>query len=157
MKFAGLWNRKTCRHLQICAHFGETPKWKTCDVCDACGYEPEWLSVREKEPRGKSKGKRHTAPPQKRSRTSRETAAPGVDPALREYLREWRRDTAKEQNSPAFVVLHDTTLDEICRIRPRSIAELLQVSGIGERKAELYGVQILAALKQFEKGAKAPS
>jgi len=64
---------------------------------------------------------------------------------------------AKEQSTPAFVVLHDTTLDEICRIRPRSIAELLRVSGIGERKAELYGAQILAALRQFEKGSRASS
>ena len=75
-----------------------------------------------------------------------------VNSPLREYLREWRRDTAKAQNTPAFVVMHDTTLDEICRIRPRSNAELLRVSGIGERKAELYGAQILAALKRFEKG-----
>ncbi len=42
---------KTCRHLQICTHFGETPKWKTCEVCDACGYEPRWLAAREKTPR----------------------------------------------------------------------------------------------------------
>ena len=53
----GFVESKTCRHLQICAHFGETPKWKTCEVCDACGYEPEWLSVREKEPRGNPEAK----------------------------------------------------------------------------------------------------
>ena len=34
-----------CRHLQICRHFGETPKWETCDACDVCGSEPEWLSA----------------------------------------------------------------------------------------------------------------
>jgi ATP-dependent DNA helicase RecQ len=151
----GFVESKVCRHLQICTHFGETPKWKTCEVCDACGYEPRWLSARQEAPPAKSKSKQHTVPPQKRSRSSREGVTPGVDPELREYLREWRRDTAKKQNSPAFVVLHDTTLDEICRIRPHSIAELLRVSGIGERKAELYGAQILAALGQFDKGSRA--
>jgi ATP-dependent DNA helicase RecQ len=52
-------------------------------------------------------------------------------------------------------VMHDTTLDEICRVRPGSIGDLLQITGIGERKAELYGRQILAALKRFRDGARA--
>src|ERR1700719_117213 len=38
---------KYCRHLQICRHFGETPKWKTCEACDVCGSEPAWLSAKE--------------------------------------------------------------------------------------------------------------
>ena len=51
--------------------------------------------------------------------------------------------------------MHDTTLDEICRVRPGSIAGLLHITGIGERKAELYGRQILDALKRFGDGARA--
>src|ERR1700676_3543968 len=43
----GFVESKTCRHLQICKHFGETPKWKTCDGCDICGSEPDWLSAPE--------------------------------------------------------------------------------------------------------------
>jgi ATP-dependent DNA helicase RecQ len=78
-----------------------------------------------------------------------------VDPDLREFMREWRRGTSNEQNVPAYVVMHDTTLDEICRVRPGSIAALLHITGIGERKAELYGRQILAALKRFSGGARA--
>ena len=49
--------------------------------------------------------------------------------------------------------MHDTTLDEICRVRPGSIGGLLQITGIGERKAELYGRQILDALKRFRRGS----
>lgn len=70
-------------------------------------------------------------------------------------MREWRRVTAKEQGVPAFVVLHDTTLEEICRVRPASIAELMQITGIGERKADMYGNRILAALQSYRKGARA--
>jgi ATP-dependent DNA helicase RecQ len=74
---------------------------------------------------------------------------------LREYLREWRRETAREQAAPAYVVLHDTTLDEICRRSPQSIADLLQITGIGERKAEMFGQRIIEALSRFHAGARA--
>jgi ATP-dependent DNA helicase RecQ len=80
---------------------------------------------------------------------------PDLDMNLREFLREWRRETAHEQNVPAYVVMHDTTLDEICRVRPGSIGVLLQITGIGQRKAELYGRQILDALKRFSGGTRA--
>jgi ATP-dependent DNA helicase RecQ len=74
---------------------------------------------------------------------------------LREYLREWRRETAREQSVPAYVVLHDTTLDEICRRGPQSIADLRQITGIGERKAEMFGQQVLDALSRFRAGSRA--
>ena len=34
-----------CRHRQICLHFGETPKWESCGMCDVCGADPEWLAA----------------------------------------------------------------------------------------------------------------
>jgi ATP-dependent DNA helicase RecQ len=52
-------------------------------------------------------------------------------------------------------VLHDTSLDEIVRVRPSSISQLLGITGIGERKADLYGQKILAALKRYREGARA--
>ena len=51
--------------------------------------------------------------------------------------------------------MHDTSLDELCRKRPRSLVELLRVSGFGERKTEVYGQQILEALRNFQAGARA--
>jgi ATP-dependent DNA helicase RecQ len=83
------------------------------------------------------------------------SAATGIDSELREYLREWRRVAAKQQGVAAFVVMHDTSLDEVCRTRPTSAAELLQVSGFGERKAAMYGQQIFGALERFRNGARA--
>ena len=56
---------------------------------------------------------------------------------------------------PAYVVLHDSSLDEICRLQPNSIAELLKITGIGERKADLYGQAILSALRRYREGARA--
>jgi superfamily II DNA helicase RecQ len=78
-----------------------------------------------------------------------------VDPALREYMRQWRQETAKQSGMAAFIIMHDTSLDELCRIRPRTLGELRKVSGFGERKTELYGQQILDALQRFQDGARA--
>src|SRR6202790_5097443 len=33
----------TCRHRQICLHFGETPKWEQCGMCDVCAAAPQWF------------------------------------------------------------------------------------------------------------------
>jgi len=136
-----------CRHLQICTHFGETPKWESCEACDICGSLPAWMTL----------GESRAAVRKKAVTSSAARSLPAVEPdlQLRDYLREWRRNMAKEQGMPAYVVLHDTTLKEICRIRPSSIAELMEITGIGERKAELYGKAILAVLKRYEEGARA--
>jgi ATP-dependent DNA helicase RecQ len=139
-----------CRHRQICTHFGETPKWTSCGGCDVCGAAPVWLTesatpaVRRAAVGAVSKEARATT-----------SSAAQVDQGLREYLREWRRLTAKEQSMPAYVILHDSSLDEICRLQPTSIADLLTITGIGERKADLYGQEILSALRQYREGARA--
>jgi len=136
-----------CRHRQICTHFGETPKWASCGGCDVCGAAPEWLTEAMT-----------PATVRKAVSSGRVNAAGAVadaDQGLREYLRQWRRTTAKDKGTPAYVVLHDTSLDEICRLKPNSITELLNVTGIGERKADLYGKGILSALRQYREGARA--
>jgi ATP-dependent DNA helicase RecQ len=140
----------TCRHHRICAHFGETPNWKSCLACDTCSGEPTWLTARPSaspEPRRKRVGRGAKRPSKQ--------AARDIDPALREYLREWRRTTAKQSGIAAFIVMHDTSLDELCRKRPGTLAELQRVSGFGERKTEVYGRQILEALQNFRAGARA--
>ncbi len=122
-----------CRQRQICLHFGETPKWEACGNCDVCSGKPELLTE---------------------AAASKLVAMPSADEALRDYLREWRRDQAKAQGSPAFVVMHDTSLEEICRKRPSTIPQLLEITGFGERKAQMYGPQIFAALERFRGGAR---
>ena len=79
------------------------------------------------------------------------------DPELREYLRQWRSAVAAEENVAAFVVMHDTSLAEICRKRPASLAQIRGISGFGERKTERYGQQILDALERFGQGVRAPA
>jgi ATP-dependent DNA helicase RecQ len=143
-----------CRHHQICAHFGESPKWKTCSACDTCSGEPAWLTEQPAATAGATQEPQRKKAARTAKRAEKQVAS-DVDPELREYLREWRRATAKQNGIAAFIVMHDTSLDELCRKRPRSLVELLRVSGFGERKTEVYGQQILEALRNFQAGARA--
>jgi ATP-dependent DNA helicase RecQ len=144
----------SCRHRQICLHFGETPKWTECGACDVCSGAPEWLS----EPKGTKRKKSSLSsvaegPAQQPGQAP--PVVPDFDPELREYLRQWRGAVASQENVPAFVIMHDTSLAEICRKRPTSLAEIRGVSGFGERKTEHYGQQILDALERFRTGERA--
>ena len=166
-RFAG---SKSCRHREICLHFGETPKWPQCGNCDACGSEPAWLrTALQPAPsrRRRKRAKSVAVPASSGSEVSiRLTAGQqpwpadrpipvAVDPALREYLQEWRRTAANQQQIPAFIVMHDASLEELCRKPPRTLAELHSITGFGDRKVELYGQQILEALERFRNGERA--
>ena len=142
---------KSCRHRQICVHFGETPKWMACNACDVCSGAPDWLSAKPIKKRKLGESKVLT----KKTKIAAQSpiAAPPVpadaNAELREHLREWRWSISRELGMPAFIVMHDTTLDELCKARPSTLAELRGVSGFGDRKVQKYGSQILAALKNF--------
>jgi DNA helicase-2/ATP-dependent DNA helicase PcrA len=63
-----------------------------------------------------------------------------------ERLRAWRSSTAAEASVPAYVVFTDATLQAIAEARPSSLRELSGLPGIGARKLELYGTDVLAQL-----------
>ena len=49
------------------------------------------------------------------------------------------------------MVMHDSSIDEICRRRPASLDEVRGIPGFGEKKTERYGQQILEALGGVQK------
>jgi DNA helicase-2/ATP-dependent DNA helicase PcrA len=61
-------------------------------------------------------------------------------------LREWRRQEAADQKLPAYCVFTDATLISIAEARPRSIADLIKVQGLGRTKADKYGEHVLAII-----------
>ena len=61
----------------------------------------------------------------------------------------------RQQAVPAYVVMYDTSLEEICQRQPSTIPELLRITGFGQRKAQMYGAQIFRALERFRNGARA--
>jgi ATP-dependent DNA helicase RecQ len=73
-------------------------------------------------------------------------AAADVDEDVVERLRRWRLDRSREDAVPAYVVLHDATLQELAAIRPRTRGELATVKGFGPVKLERYGDDLLAVL-----------
>lgn len=96
---------------------------------------------------------RHEAPKPARGRKSRggATTAPMIDldpdSQLRfDALREWRSNTAREQNVPAYVIFHDSTLRAIAQAAPDDLDELAGIPGIGASKLERYGDAVLQHL-----------
>ena len=248
-----------CRHLQICTHFGQTPKWERCEMCDACGNVPEWIAAlpaeapgvkKKRKPKTKARARREepkpgrqpevraevrpearqaprpafpppppeawpevrTAPrPEMRQETrpvpraevrpearpemrpARPEVRPDVRPEMRPEVRpearqaprpafppayppppeevvrfeedagsglvqlfkDWRRRAAQRANVPAYIILSDAALADLCRKQPANLRELLGVTGIGERKAELYGSEIFATFEAYRKGVRA--
>jgi len=63
-------------------------------------------------------------------------------------LKAWRTEVAREHNLPPYVVFHDTTLAEMALGGPTSLAELSGISGVGVKKLEAYGREILRVLEQ---------
>ena len=61
-------------------------------------------------------------------------------------LKQWRLRRATDDELPAYVVFHNTTLAEIAGRRPRDLAELGAVPGVGPTKLERYGKEVLAIL-----------
>ena len=66
--------------------------------------------------------------------------------ALFAELKAWRAEVAREHGLPAYVIFHDATLAEMARERPGSLDELAGISGVGAKKLQAYGQEILRVL-----------
>ncbi len=78
----------------------------------------------------------------------------GVDRELFEQLRRLRRKLAQQHSVPAYIVFSDATLRGLARKRPLTPAALLGISGIGMKKLEQYGEEVLSEIRRYC-GAKA--
>ncbi len=76
-----------------------------------------------------------------------------ADTPLFEALRLHRKQLAQEQGVPPYVILHDKTLAAICEQRPDSIEGLELIPGIGARKLELYGEDLILLTRQYSRDA----
>ena len=88
---------------------------------------------------------------QKAEKRSRKPQAPGPaaanlsQEALVRYinLKAWRAEVAKQHNLPAYVIFHDATLALIANADPQNLDDLNGISGIGVKKLEAYGHEVL--------------
>ncbi len=98
-----------------------------------------------------SKGSRRSS-----RKSARDALAPDGQPlSLSERecldaLKAWRAEVAREHNLPAFVIFHDATLRAIAAEKPRSMADLDGISGIGQKKRDAYGAEVLRVVSAFD-------
>jgi ATP-dependent DNA helicase RecQ len=78
-----------------------------------------------------------------------ETDLSTVELAIFDKLRWWRVETARKHNVPAYVIFHDVTMREIAKMKPVSLGDLRNVSGVGEKKLETYGEEIVALIAEM--------
>ncbi|MEB3331122.1 MAG: HRDC domain-containing protein, partial [Synechococcaceae cyanobacterium] len=94
-------------------------------------------------------------PPRREQRRRGDTSAnrsadlceEAADPVLLQALKAWRREQAREQGVPPYVVFHDRTLVELAGSRPVDREGLGAIGGIGAAKLERYGEALLAVLR----------
>ena len=134
-------NLSACRREHLLRHFGDSEEVAPCSGCDFC------------------LGEVHQAPKTVVTAGVAASASgsnPDVDAGLFERLRIWRGEKAREQKVPAYVVLHNSHLEEISASKPRTIQELGSIKGVGLRRAARYGEELLA-LVNGEAREAAPS
>lgn len=90
-------------------------------------------------------------PPRGRKSRGGGTTTPAIeldmDSQIRfDALRQWRATTAREQNVPAYVIFHDSTLRSIAEAAPDDLDELSRIPGIGASKLDRYGEAVLQHL-----------
>ena len=78
-----------------------------------------------------------------------ETNLSESEQAIFERLRWWRVETAKAHNTAAFIIFHDSTLREIAKAKPRTLDDLRGVSGVGAKKLESYGEELVKLIAEF--------
>ena len=71
---------------------------------------------------------------------------------LFERLRACRREIARSQGVPAYVVFHDRTLRDMAAANPRDLDEMRLIHGVGNTKLERYGNDFLRVLREYGAG-----
>ncbi len=103
------------------------------------GQTPVWFRSDVLAPRSKKK--------RPSSGTSLNTQFTSKENELWETLRSTRLKLAKASHVPPYVIFHDATLKEMTQLKPRTLDELRQVSGVGDKKLERYGREFLEAIE----------
>jgi ATP-dependent DNA helicase RecQ len=144
---------KTCRRGFVLRYFGDPAAKARCDGCDNC------LGITRTREAGapRSKAKAQASKTRARARSAA-TAVTDTDDvaltageiALLNALREKRREIARKDAVPPYIVFSDRTLAEMALLRPASLAAMKNVRGVGEMKLARYGEQFLSVIKNAD-------
>jgi ATP-dependent DNA helicase PIF1 len=78
-----------------------------------------------------------------------ESAVPGVDSVLLDKLKTWRRIRAESESLPAYIVAHNTVLEEVAKRLPRDEMSLMTIRGMGKAKLATIGEDILTIVREY--------
>ncbi len=109
------------------------------------GETPIWLKTPSEKPRAARSNSRA-------ARAERDESGQPLSLIERdclEALKAWRAEVARSHNLPAFVIFHDSTLRALAQRRPSQMDDLEGVAGIGQKKREAYGAEVLRVVAPF--------
>jgi ATP-dependent DNA helicase RecQ len=109
------------------------------------GETPIWLKTPSENPRASRSNSRA-------ARAERDESGQPLSLVERdclEALKAWRAEVARSHNLPAFVIFHDSTLRALAQRRPSQMDDLEGVAGIGQKKREAYGAEVLRVVAPF--------
>ena len=85
----------------------------------------------------------------RKSKVKRKTKTELIEEELSAELKAWRLKTAREMDVPAYVVLTDKSIEEIAATKPTSLAQLEDVEGIGGKRLQNYGDELIAVIQDY--------
>ena len=144
--------RGVLRQLIALGHVASVGEFNTLELTDSAravlrGEVPVMLRVPADPPPRARKGARSSG--SARSASAKPPPLPLDEPGLARFaaLKAWRAEVAREHKLPPYVVFHDATLAEMAREAPDSLDALAGISGVGAKKLEAYGAELLRVLQ----------
>ena len=137
-----------CRWQRILSYFGDQDQSEACGHCDNClgdsAAELDAVEASAAEPRRRVDPENPPPPPG----SVGSSPLSAEESELYEALRQWRRQMAKTEVLPDYVIASNKDLDELARSRPATLAQLLAVKGFGPKRVENYGEALLAVIAE---------
>lgn len=120
------------------SHGADYPTLKMTPKSNSVLFGNESIVMKQAKPKKSTVGK-----------SKKEKTIEDIDRNLLAELKALRHELADEKNVPAYIVFSDASLIDMCKKLPKTAEELLEVSGVGKVKLELYGDRFLQAIKSY--------
>ena len=145
--------RGVLRQLVALGHIRSVGEYGTLELSDSAravlrGGVPILLRVPADPPAGGRQGRGGRGSSASSSRAAKPPPLPLDEAGLLRFtaLKAWRAEVAREHKLPPYVVFHDAALAEMAREAPDSLDALAGISGVGAKKLDAYGSEILRVL-----------
>ena len=140
-----------CLRGFMLSYFGEAAPQKcgNCSCCLAAEEETQLLEQRTAQAKERAAASARRLAERPRRRASEPVELSEADEKLLAALYALRKRLAGKQNVPAFMVFNDATLREMAQKKPLSMDELLNITGVGEKKAAHYGMAFLRLIEDM--------